>query len=50
VLIEDGEHVILKIDGDGQMDPALISSFIDPILSGLAVYIKGNRFFSLEKI
>jgi hypothetical protein len=34
VLIEDGEHVILKIDGDEHMDPALISSFIDPILSG----------------
>jgi dolichol-phosphate mannosyltransferase len=48
--INDGARVIVKIDGDGQMDPALIPYFIDPILSGEADYAKGNRFFDLEAV
>jgi len=39
--------IVVKVDGDGQMDPSLIPSFIDPLLSGEADYVKGNRFFSL---
>ena len=42
--------VIVKIDGDGQMDPALITNFIEPILAGQADYTKGNRFYYLEEI
>ncbi|MGN7726617.1 glycosyltransferase family 2 protein [Luteimonas sp. 22616] len=42
--------LIVKIDGDGQMDPALIPSFIAPILRGTADYTKGNRFFDLSNI
>jgi dolichol-phosphate mannosyltransferase len=48
--IDDGMAVIVKVDGDGQMDPALIPSFIAPILAGHADYTKGNRFFDLEQI
>ncbi|WP_089397898.1 glycosyltransferase family 2 protein [Noviherbaspirillum humi] len=48
--IEDGAEVIVKIDGDDQMDPGLIQQFIDPILAGEADYTKGNRFFDLEEI
>ncbi|ESS15150.1 N-glycosyltransferase [Betaproteobacteria bacterium MOLA814] len=48
--IEEGALVIVKVDGDGQMDPSLIPSFIYPILSGDADYTKGNRFFDLEEI
>ena len=48
--IADGADVIVKVDGDGQMDPALIPWFVAPILSGEADYTKGNRFFDLEKI
>lgn len=44
----DGADVVIKIDGDGQMDPALIPSFVGVILSGEADYAKGNRFFELE--
>lgn len=44
----DGADVIIKIDGDGQMDPALIPSFAGVILSGEADYAKGNRFFEPE--
>ncbi len=45
-----GAEVIVKVDGDGQMDPALIAAFIAPILAGTADYTKGNRFFDLEEI
>lgn len=48
--IADGMTVMVKIDGDGQMDPALIPAFVAPILSGDADYTKGNRFFDLEQI
>lgn len=48
--IADGMDIIVKIDGDGQMDPTLIASFVEPICLGEADYTKGNRFFSLEKI
>ncbi len=48
--ITEGADVIVKVDGDGQMDPALIANIVHPILSGQADYVKGNRFFNLEKI
>lgn len=48
--IEDGAEIIVKIDGDGQMDPSLIPNFIGPILAEEADYTKGNRFFDLEEI
>lgn len=48
--IQDNATVIVKIDGDGQMDPTLIPYFIEPILAGQADYTKGNRFYDLEKI
>jgi dolichol-phosphate mannosyltransferase len=48
--IADGMDIMVKIDGDGQMDPNLISDFVSPIIAGNADYTKGNRFFNLEKI
>ncbi len=48
--IADKADIIVKIDGDGQMDPAYIPIFIKPILNGEADYTKGNRFFYLENI
>jgi dolichol-phosphate mannosyltransferase len=48
--IDDGITVIVKVDGDGQMNPALIPEFAAPILQGEADYTKGNRFFDLEQI
>lgn len=48
--VEDGADVIVKIDGDGQMDPRLLSRFVAPILSGQADYAKGNRFYDLRYI
>ena len=45
-----GADVIVKLDGDGQMDPDLIGNFTAPILAGQADYTKGNRFFNLESL
>lgn len=48
--LDAGMDIIVKIDGDGQMDPYLIPQFVLPILKGNADYTKGNRFYNLEKI
>ena len=46
--LADGATVIVRLDGDGQMDPALIPRLLRPIQDGEADYAKGNRFFELE--
>ncbi|MBK0025943.1 glycosyltransferase [Stenotrophomonas sp. S48] len=48
--VADGMAIIVKIDGDGQMDPALLPLFVAPILNGEADYTKGNRFWDLSHI
>lgn len=48
--IADGCGAIVKIDGDGQMDPALLPVFVAPVLAGEADYTKGNRFYDLQHI
>lgn len=48
--LEDSCEVVVKLDGDGQMDPSLIPALIAPILGGNADYTKGNRFFALENL
>jgi glycosyltransferase involved in cell wall biosynthesis len=45
--IKTDAQIIVKLDGDGQMDPALIPNLIAPIVAGRADYAKGNRFDSL---
>ena len=37
--------LVVKIDGDGQMDPAYMEALMLPILIGQAEYSKGNRFY-----
>ncbi len=46
--LADGARVVVRLDGDGQMDPAQIPFLVRPILEGEADYTKGNRFFELE--
>jgi len=46
----EGADIIVKLDGDGQMDPKLISKLVRPILRMEADYVKGNRIFSPEYI
>jgi dolichol-phosphate mannosyltransferase len=45
--LEEGATVVIKLDGDGQMDPVMIPRLIAPILSKAADYVKGNRFYDL---
>lgn len=42
--LTDGASVVVKLDGDMQVDPALIPELVKPILRGEADYRKGNRF------
>ena len=39
-----GAEILVKLDADGQMDPAYIPELLAPILKGEADYAKGNRF------
>jgi glycosyltransferase involved in cell wall biosynthesis len=48
--LSDGMDVIVKLDGDGQMDPTLITTIAKPVLAADADYSKGNRFDSLENL
>lgn len=48
--IKDGCDIVVKVDGDGQMDPGLINELVQPILDGDADYTKGNRFHSFYSV
>jgi len=42
--------IIVKMDGDGQMDPAYLKALIEPIVSGDYSYTKGNRFIHSKEL
>lgn len=48
--VELGADIIVKMDGDGQMDPNYLSSLIKPIIEGKADFTKGNRFRDLQAL
>ena len=48
--IKAGADIVVKIDGDGQMDPSLIPKIIYPLKKGYADYTKGFRFHDLENL
>jgi glycosyltransferase involved in cell wall biosynthesis len=51
--MELGAQIAVKLDGDGQMDPAHIPALVTPLINGKADYVKGNRFrdfVSLQKM
>ena len=45
-----GHEVLIKVDGDGQMDTDYIEDLARPILNGEADYAKGNRFYRRDFI
>lgn len=45
--LDAGAEIIVKLDGDGQMDPVKVSELVEPIVAGMADYTKGNRFDSI---
>ncbi|ABW66345.1 glycosyltransferase family 2 protein [Desulfosudis oleivorans] len=44
--IEHHIDIAVRMDGDGQMDPADLPALVEPVASGAVDYTKGNRFFS----
>ncbi|MEB2334847.1 MAG: glycosyltransferase family 2 protein [Anaerolineaceae bacterium] len=42
--LELGAQIVVKIDGDGQMDATHLPELIAPLIQGQADYTKGNRF------
>jgi glycosyltransferase involved in cell wall biosynthesis len=48
--LELGAQVVVKLDGDGQMDPAHIPALVKPLIQGRADYVKGNRFRDFQSL
>lgn len=48
--LADGNDIVVKVDGDGQIDPALIPNLVAPIANGFSDYVKGNRFFNIGDV
>jgi dolichol-phosphate mannosyltransferase len=48
--LELGADIVVKLDGDGQMDPADIPRLVAPLEANIADYAKGNRFSSVENL
>lgn len=46
--LDAGADILVKVDGDGQMDPAMITTLVQAIANGEADYAKGNRFHQLQ--
>ena len=48
--LELGAQIVVKLDGDGQMDPDQIPALITPLIQGKADYVKGNRFRDFQSL
>lgn len=48
--LELGADIVVKMDGDDQMDPANLLPLIEPLLAGEADYTKGSRFFYTRQL
>ena len=46
--LEEKLDIIVKMDGDNQMDPKQLPNMIDPIIKREADYTKGNRLLNVE--
>jgi dolichol-phosphate mannosyltransferase len=48
--LEIEADIIIKVDGDGQMDTSRIEELICALRNGQANYTKGNRFFNVDAV
>jgi len=48
--LRHGADVVVKVDGDGQMDSSQIARLVEPIIRGEADYVKGNRFVHTRQL
>ena len=47
---DNGADILVKMDGDGQMDPAHLAALLTPLAEGRCDYAKGNRFLNTEEL
>jgi len=45
-----GAQIVIKLDGDEQMDPSYIPMLVTPLIQGKADYVKGNRFRDFQSL
>src|SRR6476620_568090 len=48
--LSDRADLVVKMDGDGQMDPGYLSALLDPLIDEDISYTKGNRFLDSAKL
>lgn len=48
--LELGAQIVVKVDGDGQMDTSRMTALIAPLIHGQADYAKGNRFRDFQSL
>ncbi len=48
--VERKVDIVIKLDGDGQMDPSYIEKIVDMLSSGKYDFVKGNRFFDRKML
>jgi dolichol-phosphate mannosyltransferase len=48
--LSQGYDILVKMDGDGQMDPAYLPRLLNPIITGHSDFTKGNRFYDLVSL
>lgn len=48
--VENGADVVVKMDGDNQMDPHYLKELVTPIIKGTCEYVKGNRFLHSREL
>jgi dolichol-phosphate mannosyltransferase len=48
--LAQGDGIVVKMDGDGQMDPGDLSRLLEPIVDGRCDYAKGNRFLRSREL
>src|SRR5215211_7806077 len=48
--LELGAQIVVKIDGDGQMDMTQLPNLLTPLVQGQADYTKGNRFRDFQAL
>ena len=48
--LELGAQIVVKIDGDGQMDMDQLPALLQPLIDGRADYTKGNRFRDFKSL
>jgi len=48
--LELGAQIVVKVDGDGQMDTTHLPVLLTPLINGQADYTKGNRFRDFQSL